>query len=108
MQSKKYNLGDLQGDEIDAVLSFLLMEIDYWFYGNDTYTSLDEDAITDRRPPHPQKRFCTATLHVTGGCQACKFRVCNKTLAAKNNPVDPQPEPVLVESKRRRPKKPTK
>lgn len=90
LQNLGYALGHLPRDEIEAVLSFLLMDIDYHFYGNKNYTNIDENEIENKRRNFQYRRKPPARAHFEKGCQACTFKVCGKGFS-KNFPekVDP-------------------
>ena len=89
LQNLPYEPGRLPRDEIEAVLNFLFLDIDYHFYGNGNYTHHDEEAIENRRKNYKFRRP-PRSAHFSEGCQACKLKVCSKRLA-KNFPekVDP-------------------
>lgn len=74
---KDYDTGDLQPEEIDVVLDFLYMEIDYNYYNNLTYTHQDEEAIEKKRPKAPVTYFGRAE-HKKELCQPCQHKVCRK------------------------------
>ena len=74
-------IGDLQGDEIDAVMGFLFMEVDYYFYDNDTYTDLDEKEIEKKRD-WKSFRPNNNRPHKSQNCQACKLKVCRRKIQA--------------------------
>lgn len=76
-------MGDLQGDEIDAVMGYLFMEVDYYLYGNDTYTDLDEKKIEEKRVGYQRGPMTNSNRpHVSQNCQACKLKVCRKKITA--------------------------
>ncbi|XP_046443102.1 uncharacterized protein LOC124193377 [Daphnia pulex] len=87
--SKPYYTGDLQPEEIDAVLSFLLMEIDFHYYGNENYTDLHEEEIEKKRINSPI-HFVSRGVHRKELCQPCQQKVCKKRVTAVYpNPVVP-------------------
>lgn len=75
-------VGDLQGDEIDAMMEYLFMEVDYYFYGNDTYTDQDEKRIEKKRNNQSGPMSNSSRPHVSQNCQACKLKVCKKKISA--------------------------
>ena len=75
-------MGDLQGDEIDAVMGYLFMEVDYHFYGNDAYTDLDEKSIEEKRDYRRGPMPNSSRPHVSQNCQACKIKVCRRKITA--------------------------
>ena len=82
-QSNPFIIGDLQGDEIDAVLSFLYMDIDYFFYYNENYTDLDEKSIEERQKKNkPPVYYYSRGVHRKESCQACREKVCTKKITA--------------------------
>ncbi|KAI9552333.1 hypothetical protein GHT06_022698 [Daphnia sinensis] len=78
---KEYHTGDLQPDEIDVVLDFLYMEIDHWFYGNNSYTYQDELTIEERRMKAPVT-YVGRAGHRKELCQPCQQKVCTKRIRA--------------------------
>lgn len=77
----------MQPEEIDAVLNFLLMEIDFHYYGNSNYTHLDEEEIEKKRNKTPTPYFGSG-IHRKELCQPCQQKVCKKKVTAVYpNPV---------------------
>ena len=75
-----YITGDLQYEEIDVVLDFLYMEIDHVFYGNNSYTDLDEKEIQKRRKNKSPVYYSGRGVHEKQFCQACSENVCDKVV----------------------------
>ena len=60
------------------------MEIDYWFYGNENYTSYDEEMIENMRSRRKRNQnYRGKGGHDIERCQACKENVCRKRIVAK-------------------------
>ncbi|XP_057378948.1 uncharacterized protein LOC130700964 [Daphnia carinata] len=92
---KEYYTGDLQPEEIDVVLDYLYMEIDYYYYNNCSYTHQDEEVIENRRMKAPVNYFGRAE-HKKTLCQPCQQKVCKKKVyGAYPGPVVPPPGHVL-------------
>lgn len=96
LQNLGYITGEVHGDEIEAVLSYLFMEIDYQFYKNESYTDIDERAIEKKRKDALKERISEENgdngnevkkpirrpgSHIRHGCQACQQKVCTKKVS---------------------------
>lgn len=97
-QVENYETGDLQGDEIERVLSLLFMEIDYSLYGNNTYTYENEQVHEFK--PKPWHRNLRQG-HKKTFCQACSNKVCNKFYRTRCTEPANITDPVLNESDKR-------
>ncbi len=89
----------MHGDEIDGLLKILLMEIDFWFYGNQEYTKSDEEEIDENRKkssgPPRWVRGRTINSHQKEFCKACSLKVCNKIVVGEWDQQDQSALPVF-------------
>lgn len=81
----------MQGEEIDVVLSYLYMEIDHFFYDNNSYTEWDEKLIEEKQNKNkPPVYYFGKGIHRKESCQACREKVCKlKVTAVFPGPILP-------------------
>lgn len=89
----------LHGDEIDGLMKILLMEIDFWFYGNQEYTQSDEEEIDAKRKSSsygsPRWVRGRSNTHQKEFCKACSLKVCNKIVVGEWDKQDQSALPVF-------------
>ena len=69
-------------------MAYLYLEIDYYFYDNQSYTDQDEKRIAEKLKNntsgelHYKRRITKRPTHLRMYCQACKKKTCGKSIAA--------------------------